>query len=476
MKNLLVILAVLIAAVVYFKIKPAAYSVPGGQISSALTAVVPSQVPSPPQIFELDGAYPPLDLLPVLMDAPFGREAGSIEGWRTDLSNEECEEIPRYSKRFVRKGRGMGIELFAYAVPSLTEGKELVLSGEVRISSGVALESAIELLKSGGFEVTKVDYKGYGGWTDSFTLKKGALSGDLYYKHSLNGENILVVLNHKDKAQYSAEIPRPERLRYSRAMKAKLADDARLAGVDKLLGANWPEVKAALERKPAPVEKLLAARNVLLKNMPDGPDSALFLVLDYFIVEGIFGAVNRSVVGYADTVPELKLLDENKIAYEVEHFSGGYEPVGHSLEPAYRKSPESYWGQYALAAEMEDGFNADVYKLFPPDLIPKCERVLTDYPDSPFRAWFLFLAGKAYENNYSAGFVLNDSEQKCDKNDCAAMIRDGELYRLGALTYYETVLSLPDGKMFKEHLRFVLPKLRAKGNPFCDFYTHHSCS
>ncbi|KKW17140.1 MAG: hypothetical protein UY58_C0010G0002 [Candidatus Magasanikbacteria bacterium GW2011_GWA2_50_22] len=461
--------------------------------------------------FELTEKESPLELINTLLTAPLGQEPGEIisekNNWRLLAYPPEYCDPPAYSKTFRRKGPGMEINLYSYTVPSLTEAKELILSGEVKIFEETGKDTArdllnikkqewrpfkeikqtevMELLKNSGFEAkpTEKHLSSPGGrnWSGVMEISKGDLDGLWYYEPHGMGTVLRIKLEHKDTGKYSARPPTVKEASKDMDAMPSLVADLEKAGAEKVLGADWEEIKPMLLRGPnlnktVTIEKLLAARDTIGAALPAAADGAPFLVLSKYLVDGMVTQLNFAFWAHrkdgenASPPPELELLKENGITCELQYMGESYAAKDTSLFPAYKAYPGSYWGQYAFMREMERGFPAldssDAMQV----VMKKGEEFLASHPDSPFLPRVLFLLAKANETAYSVGLSPYKYNSFCSFSYCVELEQNTEKHRLNAIKYYTQLLSLPGGKEYEEHLKYILPKLKTTGSSYGAFY------
>lgn len=186
----------------------------------------------PQEPFELTKKDTPLDLITTLINAPFNQEPGQTindkNNWRVLAYPPEYCDPPSYSKTFRRKGPGMEISLYSYTVPSLTETKELIMAGELKIFEELDKNTArallnittgerrpfkvleqnavLDLLKSSGFTAnpTEKHLSSPGGrnWTDVMEIQKGALSGLMYFEPHGSARALKIRLEHEEHLRY----------------------------------------------------------------------------------------------------------------------------------------------------------------------------------------------------------------------------------------------------------------------------------
>jgi len=442
----------------------------------------------PQEQFELTDKDSPLELITTLITTPFNQEPKGISpesNWRISVEQPEYGVTTAYSKYFSRKGPGMEINLYSYAIPSLTEGKELIMSGDVKIFKPIEQAEVIALLKENGFEATPTEKHlsspGGRNYSDVVQIRKGDLSGLMYNEPHGGATALKIKLEHKDTGNYSYRGPTlKQSSRFSDAM-PKLTADLEENGAEKMLGADWGELKQMLLRGPnlnktATIEKLLAARDTIGAALPAAADGAPFLVLSKYLVDGMVTQLNFAFWAHrkdgeeASPLPELELLKENGITCELQYMGESYAAKDNSMFPAYKAYPDSYWGQYAFLAEMERGFTDSTCGLDSPQVIKEGEAFLAGHAASPFLTRILFLLGKANEAAYTVGLSPGVYDFVCSSTDCDALIKNGEKYRLDAIKYYTMALARTDAKEYEEHLRYILPKLRTKGNTYSSFY------
>ena len=422
----------------------------------------------PQEPFELTEKDTPLDLISTLMNTPFNQEPGELisekNNWRVLAYPPEYCDPPSYSKIFRRKGPGLEISLYSYTVPSLTEAKELVMSGDLKIFREVDQAAALDLLKSAGFEAKPTEKHlsspGSKNWTEVMEITKGPLSGLMYYEPHGSSLSLKIRLEHKDSGLYSYKGPTVEQYTHLFKSDARLSDDLEHQGAAKILGEDWPQIKNLLvvSSSSLPAETLLAARNSAIMNRPGGDAGAPFLLLEMRLLDKLFRAMNATLWNRASPPAELEMLKENGIPFELKHFvEDYYEPKDNSIFKVYKAYPGTYWGQYAFMIELESGFSKDSYNQLPEKVITEGEGFLRRHPDSQLLTRVLFLIGKAHESIYSNGLSKGASEE-------------GEKHRLAAIKYYSDVLARPDGKKYEEHLKYILPKLRTKGTAYCAFF------
>jgi len=455
-----------------------------GQYAQGLS---PQEAVEAREPFELTDKDSPLDVINTLLTAPFGQEQADTfsekNNWRALAYPPEYCEPPAYSKTFRRKGPGMEVNLYSYTVPSLTEAKELVLSGDLKIFKVVEQAEVMELLKNSGFDPkpTEKHLSSPGGrnWSGVMEVAKGDLTGLWYYEPHGMGTVLRIKLEHKDIGKYSARPPSVKEFTKTQEIIPGLVEDLEKSGAKKVLGEDWAEIKPMLLNGPTmnrtvPAEKLLEARAASL-NTPEGKDGAPFLVLAKYLVDAALVPINHGFRPTEDgkqpaPPPGLKLLEEYDIPYKLDYMGESYSATNNSVFPAYDAYPGSYWGQFAFMKEMESGFpTADSYDDMQM-VMKKGEEFLAAHPDSPFLPRVLFLLGKANETAYTVGLSPYKYDSLCTHSYCVELERSLEKHRLDAIKFYARLLALPGGKEYEEHLKYILPRLRTKGSSYCAFY------
>lgn len=455
-----------------------------GQYAQGLS---PQEAVEAREPFELTDQDSPLDVISTLLTAPFGAEPGETlsenTNWRVLAYPPEYCEPPAYSKTFRRKGPGMEINLYSYTAPSLTEAKELVLSGDIKIFKPVEQAEVLELLKNSGFDPKPTEKHlsspGSRNWSGVMEIAKGDLSGLWYYEPHGMGTVLRIKLEHKDTGKYSVRPPSVKEFTKMQEIIPGLVEDLEKSGGKKVLGEDWDEIKPMLLSGPTlnrtvSAEKLLAARETCLAT-PEGIDGAPYLVIAKYLVDAALVPINHGFRPSEDgkeapPPPGLKLLEEYDIPYKLDYMGESYFATNNSVFPAYEAYPGTYWGQYAFMNEMELGFpSVDNYDDMSV-VMKKGEEFLAAHPDSPFLPRVLFLLGKANETAYSVGLSPYKYDSLCTHSYCVELERTTEKHRLDAIKYYTQLLSLPGGKEYEEHLKYVLPKLRTNGNSYGAFY------
>lgn len=440
---------------------------------------------------ELTEKDDPSDLITTLLTAPFNMEPGDLfspkTNWRVLAYPPEYCDPRAYSKTFRRKGPGMEINIYSYAVPSTTEAKELLMAGDLKIFREIDQPKVLELLKSAGYEAkpTEQHLSSPGGrnWSEVFRLTKGDVSGLMYHEPHGGTTAFKLKLEHKDIGNYSYRGPKVKQISPSLDAMPRLVADLEKNGAEKLLGTDWEEIKPMLLRgvnmnTTVTIETLLAAKNTIDGNLSGNANDAVFMVLSKYLVDAMMTKLTHGIRPQVENgkqvepPAELKLLDENHIGYKLEYMGESYAAVKNSLLPAYTNYPNSYWGQYAFMKEMENGFEDSGSYL--PGIIKKGEEFLAQHGESPFLPRVLFLLGKANETAYSVDQSPDKYNFACSDAYCAELDRNVEKYRLNAIKYYTQLLSLPGGKEYEEHLRYILPKLKTKGSSYCSFYINCS--
>ena len=438
--------------------------------------------------FELTEEEPPLVVIRTLLTAPLGAEPGETlsekTNWRVLAYPPDYCDPPAYSKTFRRKGPGMEINLYSYTVPSLTDAKELILSGDLKIFKVVEQAEVMELLKNSGFDPkpTEKHLSSPGGrnWSGVMEIAKGDLSGLWYYEPHGMGTVLRLKLEHKDTGKYSIRPPSVKEFTKTQEIIPGLVEDLEKTGARKVLGEDWDEIKPVLLSGPTlnktvSLEKLLAARAACLTT-PEGIDGAPFLALAKYLVDAMVTQLNFSFWSHRKEgeepppPPELKLLKENGIICKLQYMGESYAAEGNTLFPAYEAYPGAYWGQYAFMTEMESGFPTTGSDDEMQVVMKKGAEFLAAHPDSPFLPRVLFLLAKANETAYTAGLSPFKYRDLCSHSYCVELEKTTEKHRLNAIKYFTQLLSLPGGKEYEEHLKYILPKLRTKGSSYGAFY------
>lgn len=427
-------------------------------------------VEPPPEGVDLPDNYEPLDLIRELITAPYGKEPGEVYqngSWRLVRAQPEYGSEPDYSKRFVRKGKGAGITLYAYAEPSLTGAVERIMAGEAELPLSAGREAVAELLKKDGFEVP--DTPG------QVNFKKDGLNGRLYLKDSRRGDLLVVRLEHKDINEY-----RRDNRDYDVWM--PLPADKLIEDVEKLAGpapagADWGEVKKVLSGgNSLPLEKLIAAASAIAERAPEGEAAAPFMVIQKYLVDAMARSLDRPLYkkitegDETELTAGLKMLDDYGVEYEIQYMGESYAAKNNGLLPVYEAYPRSYWGEFAFVREMEGGFDDSNCGLFATAVIAEGEKFLAGHPGSPFLARVLFLLGKANETAYTVWLSPGVYDFVCSGSACVKPEAEIDGYRLAAIKYYTALLARPDGKSYESHLQKILPILRTKGNTYGSRY------
>jgi hypothetical protein len=389
-------------------------------------------------------------------------------------------------------GRSLHLRLFTYAEPSLDSLREVLLMGSAeRITDSEEKardfqERMLARFLKKGFARTFLDRTVFGGGRGSFprknviALAKGDLCAHVYY--GLNYRQRWVVraaVQHPLARRYGDEVASqwphwwmhdwvemPDRL-------IRELEDAGVRGV--FPGGTWERIKDIPRTRGNAfhvAELIFLIRRVNPENMPIERRPA-FLLLKNYLVRYFF------IYG----IPEIT----QKRALEVEQLQGfGIE---YSLSKDRRKvnygesflftlaedCPDTYWGRFAFFETYRMGFGkptGERPRSWWRDLERKGKEFLEKYPDSEFAPDILFYLGKRMETEYS-GYTMRDNRAYHLKNRWRVrpLPTYEESLRRETLHIYERVLSSPKRAEYEEHLRYVLPRLRAGIATGCSYYS-----
>ena len=197
-------------------------------------------------------------MISALLTAPLGQEPGETisekNNWRLLAYPPEYCDPPAYSKTYRRKGPGLEIYLYSYTVPSLTEAKEIIMFGDLNSFREVQQAEVLDALKTAGFEAkpTEKHLSSPGGrnWSGVMEISKGDLAGLWYYEPHGAGTVLRIKLEYKDTGKYSARSPAVKEVSKAQDAMPGLVADLEKTGAQKVLGADWEEIKPMLLRGP----------------------------------------------------------------------------------------------------------------------------------------------------------------------------------------------------------------------------------
>lgn len=394
-------------------------------------------------------------------------------------------------RAFFREGDTHITKLFTYAVPSLETSVELVLMGFLKVfvdtedAAPQTQSQLIDVLKWNGFTVEiakKGSYRGkfYHQWQNVFNISKGELNGEIYWMKETYKKLIYVkaVLRHSkfkdcDYKQFGYWDHWWSLLDRNK-MPGKFIENLEFHSIADIIGLNtWVKLKdmsGSFESTYFPQEKVIPMKILRdgferVENCEKNPENRpMFLLFQDFIINYMFRCgLNRDISAYETW------LKTHGITYKYSELGRSYHYMRTLLERCAHKYPKSIWGQFAFIKLLSMGFDpsgmchngTEQW----PVVLERGQEFLEKYPESDFVPEVLFFLGKAGETLFSVSLTKNDSyvyyKQHQHKTESA---------RKKALDFYQQFLKTDGDNNKKEHLKYILPRLRAGISTGCQYY------
>lgn len=425
----------------------------------------------------------PAGMINTLLTAPYNEPPATLtpeNGWQPLLTMDQefGEDYPGYSKFFRRKTGGMTLDLMAYAAPSLTDASELVLSGQLEICAAIDSHTVHTALEANGFTVKLPrSRRARAAPPDNFEISKGSLSGSVKFPSAYQKCFSMYVSRADVLESYYDRKNHPEKPWAFSAVYTRLMADLEKQKIAMVIGPDWPAIKQRLGQpmyvSTASVSGGQIANAIIALGaaMPHGPEAAPRLVLRQWLTDLLFAAVNYPFRDSGPSPESLALLDKIGVEYNV-YMEAASPTETQTLYPIFEKHPADFWGQYAFFTEMATEFTvADNCKNRAPIAQAELNFFMKKYPNSPFATGILFLLAKANDTLYTLS-VSGSGIDVCRQNNCAALAKNTDFYRTEALRYYGLVLARSDAKPYEPFIKYVLPRLKAKGISRCLFYAY----
>jgi len=435
--------------------------------------------------------------LDALLGAPWAKSPSSLPdsaAWTVAISGTQ-EEQGYNLRAFVKNDGPVRTKIFTYAEPSLSSFREIILMGYVQATVQTEEEARgfhrkmITSLQNRGFESMPPDttrlavmlrtmYKG------SELFRKGKMDGRVYYIQDYRTEKwfIRTSISHarfqEFKNKRMAEWPKWWDFQYM--MPEKLVQELESKNVSRMLSpALWDSIKHlySLNRDSLwrgenifPVDKLVSAYETIdQRSFTVGDRPAALLFKNYLARYLFLNGWSRGM-----TTEQKKWLDTHGLTNNYSNLGGDYIYGETNLWNLLAGYPDSYWGQFAFLELLIRGFDTsgtcrngnDQWRA----VLEKGPAFLEKYPDSEFTPDIRFCIGTAAETLYNLGIMEDHPERESSGESRNQYAEQSQYARKQAIKYYEETLQSPQKDKFENHLKYILPRLRAGFGTGCHYY------
>lgn len=442
----------------------------------------------------------PEQMLDALIGAPWTKSPSDIPDAQSftiePYAMINTFELQGYNLRaYVRDNDIFRLKLFTYAEPSLTSSREMILMGYVQgifqteAEAKNFQEKMAASLEAREFQRTPPDttllafgllrmYQG------SAFFRKGDINGHVYYIKDIRDNRwyARTAISHTGYREFSNKWM----TEWSKGWEAetimpdKFIQELEEKNISQVISpVFWNRIKdlsphqreyMLTNDKKIPVPELISAYDTLSqKTFPEG-DRPIFLLFRNYLVRYLFYSGFKEEM----TPQQKKWLESHGLEYIYSELGGAnvyQETLLWKLRADY---PNSYWGQFAFLELLIRGFDTSGVCREGQD---QWTRVLNEgavflkiYPDSPFVPDIQFYMGKAAETLFNLG-VVEDHPARDDSGLSRERYADkSEKARLQAIGFYEAVLQSPRKEAYADHLKYILPRLRAGFGTGCEYY------
>jgi hypothetical protein len=174
------------------------------------------------------------------------------------------------------------------------------------------------------------------------------------------------------------------------------------------------------------------------------------------------------------TEEQKKWLQTQGLTYTYSELGRAYGYGETCLLNLLAEYPDSYWCQFAFLELLMIGFDTSGTCRNGQDqwtvVLKEGNAFLEKYPDSPFAPDIRFYLGKAAETLFNLGAVEDHPARDTYGLSISQYADKREESRKKAIEYYEKVLQSSRKEIYADHLKYILPRLRADFGTGCDYY------
>ncbi|MHB9029713.1 MAG: tol-pal system YbgF family protein [Candidatus Latescibacterota bacterium] len=405
-------------------------------------------------------------------------------------------ELQGYELRaFVRDKGPLRLKLFTYTEPSLTSTSEIMLMGLIQGQTKTDAEAETlqnemaaclknrEYVRSApdsiARKIASMDLM-----NNIITLGKGKQNSIAYcfYDGRENGWIVRTMTYHSRFTEFSNKwiIRWPGKWDSMHVMPGKLIDELEKENITQIISPKrWEKIKRVSSTRyysflstenKIPIAELISIYETFEKYAsPEGKKPALLLFRNY-LARYLF----NNGFGKEITPEQKKWLGVHGLEYTLSNIAGEYVYNQTLLWNIPKKYPDSYWGQFAFLELVKWGFDTSGVCRNDHDqwtrVLKEGEAFLKTYPDSPFASGIQFYMGIAAETLFNLGIVEDHPARETSGLDRKQFASQSETARKQAIAYYETVLRSSQKEAYADHLKYLLPRLRAGFATGCEYY------
>jgi hypothetical protein len=436
--------------------------------------------------------------LDALLKAPWTESPSSLPdstAWTAEpYTISVTQEEQGYNLRaFVKNDGPVRTKIFTYAEPSLTSFRETILMGYIQAAKQTEKEAKgfhgemIACLKSRGFEsmppdTTRLAVMLRNTYRDSELFRKGEMDGRVYYiKDDRSGKwFVRTSISHSRfrefKNKWMAEWPKW--WDSSHIMPVKLVRELEEGDVSLMLSpALWDSLKymstmprGSFKHEKKYIPKMVSAYEKIDATVfPEGDRPAVLLFKNYLVRYLFMSGWNTKI-----TSVQAQWLEAHGLTCTYSTLGGTNIYQETNLWNLLEKYPDTYWGQFAFFELLERGFDTsgtcrngnDQWRT----VLDLGLDFLVKHTDSVFAPDTNFYLGKAAETLYNLGIVEDYPARETSGLSKDQFADKSEDARIKAIKYYEEVLQSPQKEKYEDHLKNILPRLRAGFGTGCTYY------
>jgi hypothetical protein len=437
--------------------------------------------------------------LDALLKAPWTESPSSLPdsaSWKIEpYTTLNTFELQGYDLRaFFRDEGPIRTKIFTFAEPSLTSSREMILMGYIQETvqseeeAGKIHQDMLACLETRGFESVPPDttrdavmhrmmYKG------SEVFRKGDMGGLVYHiqdyrtqvwyvrtsiSHPLFQEFLKRDLGEWPK-WWEEEYIIPDKLR------GDLERNKMSIHISKSFMAMFRPAQDSIASYKREVNQSLVKGIIKIYEKIDGESfsnaelPAVLMIKNYLARFLFYNGFWKEII------PEQsKWLLTHGIGYTWSELGGSFIYNESVLKDLSIRYPDTYWGQFAFLNLLEMGFDTSGICRNGSDqwstVLESGLDFLAKHPDSVIAPDIRFYLGKAAETLYNLGIMDDHPERETSGLNKGQFADRSEDARTQAIHYYEEVLQSPQKGKYEDHLKYILPRVRAGFATGCTYY------
>jgi hypothetical protein len=400
-----------------------------------------------------------------------------------------------YLQAFIRGDNSIRLKLFSYAEPSFSSFNEIILMGYVQKISETEEEAEplqekmAKYMEKKGFIVCSPDSisKHYADWriiNNIKSLHKGNMKCLIYCMKDYNKNQWFVrtMMYHVQFQKFrDTRIGEWRTWWYSEyIMPEKLIVELERNNISQILTPTlWDKMKgiSKISKNSSPrtsdktsLNEIILAYEKIEKMTLSDCERPTFLIFKNYLARFLFlKGLEKIITSEQKEWLKNQGLEYNRVELGILNH---YEET--ILQKLITEYPDSYWGQFAFLELLLRGFDTSGTCRGGQNQWEKVLKgghaFLEKYPDSEFAPDIQFYMGLAAETLYNLGTMKNNPFLESSGLNLSQYSETAEDARMDTLSYYEKVLQSSKKTVYANHLKYVLPRLRAGYATGCLYY------